>query len=326
MDDRGLGICVIGRNESARLHSSLSSLDGRGEHRVYVDSDSTDDSVAIARCFEGFEVVQITERQLCTAARGRNLGFARLRAHSPELRFVQFVDGDCVITQGWLDVAMATLRERPEVAIVAGRLREHYRDRNVYHRLADMEWGSGGVGEVDSVGGIFMIRAEVFAEVGGMNPWMAQGEEAELARRVRGRGHRVVRLPDEMGHHDIAIERFGQWWTRAVREGRATAESVRRNGLSDHHSIRHLISMAFWGAGLPTAAATLVLPSLGLSSGLLAGYGMLWHRVRRHRMELGDTPEDASLYASATVLGKIANATGVAGYLRDVLRRQLGRG
>lgn len=323
MDDRGLAICVIGRNESARLRWVLSAIDGRGEQRVYVDSASTDDSVEIARSFEGVEVVQITERHLCTAARGRNLGFARLQELTPDLRYVQFIDGDCVVAKGWLEAGTAALREHPDVAIVAGRLREHHRNRNVYHRLADMEWSSGGVGEVESVGGIFMVRAEVYEEVGGMNPWMAQGEEAELARRVRARGHRVLRLPNEMAHHDIAIDRFEQWWTRAKREGRATAESVRRNGIADHYSVRHLISMAFWGLGLPTAAATLALPSLGLSSGLLASYGILWRRVRRHRISLGDVPEDAALYAWATVLGKIANATGMVGYGTDVIRRRL---
>lgn len=321
-----LGICVIGRNEARRLEASLSAIRSCGRHRVYVDSDSTDESVDIARRFAGdIDVVRITERGLCTAARGRNIGFEHLWRRSPRPKFVQFVDGDCVLADGWLEAGLATLRARPDVAVVAGRLREEERTRNVYHRLAEMEWNEGGTGEVATVGGIFMVRADVYRAVGGMHPWMAQGEEPELARRIRSRGHRVVRLDMEMGRHDIGIDRFAQWWSRAAREGRATAHSVRINGASDREALRHMISMAFWGATIPAAATALALPTLGLSSGLLAGYAVLWRRVYRDRLRQGDSPEDAGLYAAATVLGKVANAGGLAGYTFDVLRRRVRR-
>lgn len=328
MRDRGLGLCIIGRNEEGRLREALAAVCDRGERRVYVDSASTDRSIAVAQGFgDAIEVVRLDERPVCTAARGRNRGFEHLRRTITPLRYVQFIDGDCVLSREWIDTAMATLDARPEVAIVAGRLREEHRDRNVYHRLAEMEWREGGTGEVASVGGIFMVRAEVFREVGGMSPELAQGEEAELARRIRARGFRVVRLPDEMGRHDIDTERFGQWWARASREGRAAAECVRRHGSSDPYAVRHLISMAFWGAGLPAAASVLALPTLGLSSSLLLGHVYLWRRVRRARIELGDPPEDAALYAWATVLGKVANASGLLQYALEQGRRRVsGRG
>ena len=46
-----LGFVVIGRNEGPRLGRCLALLPGRGQHLVYVDSGSKDDSVAIARKF-----------------------------------------------------------------------------------------------------------------------------------------------------------------------------------------------------------------------------------------------------------------------------------
>jgi len=323
MRDRGLGICVIGRNESARLGAALSMIHDRGEHRVYVDSCSTDDSVAVAESFDGeVDVLQCSAGKACTAALGRNIGFKRLRERIQRLQFVQFIDGDCVLAAGWLERAMAFMREHPDVGIVAGRLREEDRDRNVYHRLADLEWTTDE-GEVDSVGGICMVRADLFDELGGMNPAMAQGEEAELAARVRERGYKVVRLPDEMARHDIAIDHFGQWWSRAAREGKSAAGNVHRNGISDHESVRHMLSILVWGAGVPTAAVALLLPSLGLSMGLLGSYSVLWRRVHRSRSKRGATSEDAALYASATVLGKLANVSGVASYVSKVARARV---
>ena len=44
-----IGVVAIGRNEGERLRRCLESLDGHGLTVVYVDSGSTDDSVALAR-------------------------------------------------------------------------------------------------------------------------------------------------------------------------------------------------------------------------------------------------------------------------------------
>ena len=74
---------------------------------VYVDSGSTDGSVATARSL-GAEVVQLDLRIPFTAARARNAGLAKLRTVAPNVEFVQFVDGDCEVRDGWL----ATARRR----------------------------------------------------------------------------------------------------------------------------------------------------------------------------------------------------------------------
>ena len=320
MPDAGLCVCVIGRNEGARLRAALSVVRDRGVRRVYVDSASTDDSVEIAQGYApDVDLVQIPVDEAGTASLGRNRGFEFFEREVGDFEFVQFVDGDCVLADDWLDTALAHMREHPDVGILAGRLREEYRERNVYHRLADMEWDTP-TGDVEAVGGICMVRAEVFRAVGGQDAAVAQGEEAEFAQRVRDQGYRVVRLEDDMARHDIAMGEFAAWWRRTSREGQAVAEALVRNGLSDRESRRDLASMLLWGATLPTTAAALALPSLGLSLGLLAGYPLLWTRVRNYRLRQGDEARDASLYATATVLGKIANAAGVAKYASRLAR------
>ena len=91
-----LGVVVIGRNEGERLRRCLNSVISRGYTVVYVDSGSTDGSTELARGL-GADVVELDLSLPFTMARGRNMGFSRLIELDPEVRFVQFVDGDCEV-------------------------------------------------------------------------------------------------------------------------------------------------------------------------------------------------------------------------------------
>jgi len=97
---------------------------------VYVDSGSSDDSVAFSRS-QGVFVVNLDTSIPFTMARGRNAGFAELQRLFPALRWVQFVDGDCEVRPDWIAKARAAFNERPEVAAVCGRRRERHPEASV---------------------------------------------------------------------------------------------------------------------------------------------------------------------------------------------------
>ena len=159
-----IGIVAIGRNEGERLRRCLSSVLGRAGKIVYVDSGSTDGSVAMARSM-GVEVVELDMSQPFTAARARNAGFARVA----DCVYVQFVDGDCEIVAGWIELAVQQLEENLNWAIVCGRRREQHLDASIYNRLCDIEWDTP-VGEAHACGGDAMVRVAAFQQVGGYNP------------------------------------------------------------------------------------------------------------------------------------------------------------
>ncbi len=209
---------VIGRNEGDRLRRCLESIDPVEATVVYVDSGSTDGSVEMARRME-IDVLNLDPTIPFCAARARNEGYARLIAIAPGLRFVQFVDGDCEIIGDWLSMAASVLIGRPELAIVAGWLRERQPERSIFNRLGDLEWNFAGVGAVDSVGGIFMVRRAAFDSVGGFDSTVAAGEEPELCHRLTAKGWQIIRLDHKMAWHDLAMTRFGQWWNRMIRFG-----------------------------------------------------------------------------------------------------------
>ena len=77
---------------------------------VYVDSGSTDSSCEEARRL-GANVVDLDMSLPFTAARARNAGLKRVLYRTPNSDAVMFVDGDCVIADGFLNAGVSKLAE-----------------------------------------------------------------------------------------------------------------------------------------------------------------------------------------------------------------------
>jgi GT2 family glycosyltransferase len=330
---RELGVVAIGRNEGERLRRCLDALAGVGATIVYVDSGSDDDSVAMARA-RGVEVVELDMSSPFSAARARNAGFERLSQVDPGVRFVQFLDGDCEVADGWLDRARAALEDRPRAAVVFGSRRERFPERSIYNRLADLEWDvpdadRAGDGTALACGGDAMIRAEAFRAVGGYNPTVPAGEEPELCQRLRGAGWSVVRLDADMTWHDSAMFRFRQWARRQVRTGYGALDFAIRFGQGvDHPFRRQIASARFWALGWPLGvvavglgAARLGGPIAGGSAVALLSLTLPAQMVRiaaRNRSRAG-SPRAALAYGVLTVVGKWFQMFGQLLYTRDRL-------
>jgi GT2 family glycosyltransferase len=316
-----LGVVVIGRNEGERLRRCLVSLRGRASLLVYVDSGSTDGSVALAKEM-GAQVIELDTSIPFTAARARNTGLLKLRELGPGLAWVQFVDGDCEVMPGWLESAVARIADEPTLAVVCGRLRERHPDASIYNRLCDMEWNTP-VGYADASGGNAMMRIQAVLDVGGFNPALIAGEEPDLCLRLRQRGFRILRMADEMMLHDACMTRFGQWTRRTLRSGHAYAEGYTRHRKEPgRYYGKQVRSDLAWGVLLPLLALAPAWPTSGLSLLLLAGYPVLAWRVARYMRRRGFPARDARLYAFFCVLGKFPSAYG---QLRYGWRRLLGR-
>ena len=326
-----VGVVVIGRNEGERLKRCLRSLLDQGAGPiVYVDSGSSDDSVAFSRS-QGVIVVNLDTSIPFTMARGRNAGFSELQRLFPALRWVQFVDGDCEVRADWIARARDAFVDRPDVAAVCGRRRERHPEASIYNRLADMEWNAP-LGEVEECGGDVLFRSPVFHELGGFNPRMIAGEEPELCVRVRGAGYKVLRIDSEMTLHDAAITRFSQWWTRAVRGGHSYAEGMALHGSgASRHNVRRTLSALGYGLGLPALwCGTLVFAALGIgfgplvSAGVLIGVPALYLRAAlgayRERRRQDDPRRFAAMYAGFCMLGKLPETLGILTYWSNRLR------
>ena len=284
-----------------------SSLDAVGRDAVYVDSSSTDGSPQAAAS-RGALVVNLDLSLPFTAARARNAGYAALKTRNPAVRFVQFVDGDCVLESHWLAEARAFLAARPEVAVVCGRRREQYPTASIYNALCDLEWDTP-IGETDACGGDALVRADAFDAVGGYRPQLIAGEEPELCLRLRERDWKIWRLDVEMTGHDAAIMHFSQWWTRCVRCGHAYAEVawLHRNSrfaIWRSNAIRALI----WGGALPLAIVGGAIANKFALLGV-AVYGL---QISRLAIRRGPAERFSWTYAALNTLAKPAECLGMA--------------
>lgn len=298
-----IGAVVIGRNEGARLVDCLAALSGQVGRVVYVDSGSTDGSVAAARA-AGAAVVALDPALPFTAARARNAGFDRLAEDGlPE--WVQFIDGDCTLDDGWISAARSAFAADPQLGVACGRRRERHPEASVYTRIIDAEWDTP-IGDAKSCGGDAMMRSSAFAQVGGFTPTLIAGEEPDLCIRLRRAGWRVRRLDAEMTQHDAAITRFGQWWQRARRAGHAYAEGVALHGRPpERHYVPQLRRCLAWAVVLPVATMALTLLVSPWALLLLLAYPL---QILRLAPRLG-TP-----VAALSVAGKFAEAQGALDY------------
>lgn len=310
---------IIGRNEGARLIACLASVVPQVGRVVYVDSGSSDGSVDAARR-AGAEVVELDMSRPFTAARARNAGLATLRA-GPQADLVQFVDGDCRLDPRWIGSATGFLARTPKAVAVCGRLHEVDVAASIYNRLCDWEWDTP-VGRTDACGGIAMMRREALAEVGGFRETLIAGEEPDLCQRLIARGGEIWRIDADMGFHDAAIYRFGQWWRRNVRAGHAFAEV---GGLHPALYPAARRRMMFWGLGLPVVA---VAGAVWFPPAVLAVGGLYAASASRSALRFrrrGFPPAQAVKAGALLTLSKVCNLQGAALYLLRRLRGETSR-
>ncbi|MEM6487844.1 MAG: glycosyltransferase family 2 protein [Pseudomonadota bacterium] len=354
---------VIGRNEGARLAACLASLQGQCAPVVYVDSGSTDGSVALARA-AGAAVVELDLATPFTAARARNAGVAALTDAGPSDAglsdagltdaglsdagpsdagaYVQFVDGDCTVEPGWVATARAFLDANADAAVACGRRRETAPEASVFNRLCDLEWNTP-VGEARACGGDALVRLSAFRAIGGFDGGLIAGEEPEMCLRLRRAGWRIHRLDAPMTRHDAAIASRAQWRKRCERAGWAAAEGAWRHGRGpERYNVARVRSLVIWGLGPPAALAVLGLlalaalvtpggwPWAALPGAGAAALALLLRaqdaRVARYRVARhGDSPQDAALYARWTRRAKWHEARGALRFLAARLTGRAGR-
>ncbi|MBL9067147.1 MAG: glycosyltransferase [Sphingopyxis sp.] len=330
MDRKSVAVVVIGRNEGARLRRCLRSIPAEVP-TVYVDSGSTDGSVAFARSI-GVAVLSLDMSIGFTAARARNVGWRHI-VDDPawDAEFIQFIDGDCELNADWIDKALAAMHAEAGVAAVFGRRRERFPGRSIYNRMCDDEWNVP-VGIVAACGGDALFRVAALKAANGYSDDLIAGEEPDLCLRLARLDWFVRRIDGEMTLHDANILRFGSWWQRAKRGGFAYAAHVLRHGArSDPQWRRQLKSIVFWGFIWPLSggiAAIMValwnsLAGAMLFALLIAGYAVQIARVAARKQGGGFGWRFALCYGALIVIGKFAEFRGAMQcWISHILHRQ----
>ena len=219
-----ISVIVIGKNESARLENCMRSIQqalGVLKHEIlYVDSRSTDDSVARAkahgaRCF-------LLSDENTTAGLGRYIG-----TQEAEGEYLLFLDGDMELMPGFCEQAMMTIASRDAAGVTGIREDVYLKDgKAAGHNENYFMCTQARV--CPEFGGALFIKADALKQAGGWSPDTIACEEAELHARLRACGLCVMEIPVPMIRH-----------TDAVRDGRGVLGTVfSRRRLGEGQALR----------------------------------------------------------------------------------------
>jgi GT2 family glycosyltransferase len=241
-------------------------------HRFLVwDNGSTDGTADAIR--ERFPAVHVHWNPVnLGVASGRN-GAARLAMELFDPEYLAFVDNDLVVTEGFLDALVAPLLADPRVGQTQAKLR-------LLHEPNLINDGGGcqvsfwrgltrpiGMGEVDrgqydtprpciSGGGMMMVRAAIFRELGGFDPIFdpVGPEDLDFSLRLQKAGHVALYTPSAMAFHAVGhtfgAGRYSQDYARI--KARNWLKFLARHGST-------LEKLGFYVIGVPYIAGRLVL-------------------------------------------------------------------
>ncbi len=320
------GAVVIGRNEGDRLLRALQSLLGRVREVVYADSGSTDGSAEKAAAL-GARVVKVQGPPF-TAAMGRQTGLDTLLEVHPDLEFVQFVDGDCVVDPAWLDAAVAFMRSHHKAGAISGRRREEFPGLTLYNALIDIDW-IASPGPAAYPGGDSFCRVAALKAVKGWSVDLIAGEDPDLGFKMTAAGWEVHRLQNEMTLHDVRMNSFHAYWTRALRAGYCYAQVGWKHRFGAGKAwVKRTKSALVYGLGIPALFCLGLLVSIvphpvtrlgGVGLVLLASIllAKLALALSKHCARLGVRPPLSGEYVRHNIACKLAQAVGVLRYYRD---------
>lgn len=261
-----VSVVVIGRNEGKRLEHCLVSVTqaawGNTQHElIYIDSKSTDASVALAQAL-GAKTLVLEDASPC-AAKARNLGWQEAKGN-----FVLFLDGDTQLHPDFVRHAMSTLQEA-KLCAVWGHRRESRPEQSIYTKLLDLDW-IYPTGRTLYFGGDVLVRRSALVQVNGFDGSLKAGEEPELCARLRACGWEIEHIDAPMTQHDLAVNSLRGYWLRAYRSGIAYAEVAERMRVRGDVLWQHEAQRDFRHGVLFLASPFLLLASAWFSPWLAA--------------------------------------------------------
>ena len=217
-----ISVIVIGKNEGSRLDACLSSIKSAlrllKHEIIYVDSRSTDDSIARAkahgaRCF-------LLSDERTTAGLGRFVGTKEASGE-----YLLFLDGDMELMPGFCENAMMTLAARDAQGVCGIREDVYMKNGKIAGRNENY-FGCTHERVCPEFGGAVFLKADALQMAGGWSPDTIACEEAELHARLRAKGCQVIEIPVPMIRHTDAVRDDRSMWNaifsrRRLGEGQA---------------------------------------------------------------------------------------------------------
>lgn len=189
-----LGLVIIGRNEAVNLRSLIGLLaEYPFDDIVYVDSDSEDESVPIARS-AGWRVVSLKPNGVLSASAGRAIG-----TKICETDWIMYLDGDMRPNLDTLAHCKEYLQiyDGQCIAGITGDI------MNVYstHKRRILTQKSIHGSDAIWFGGAVILKRQLVLAAGNWNPNVYANEELDLYARLRKLNSRVLYIHEDLAYH-----------------------------------------------------------------------------------------------------------------------------
>lgn len=266
--EHNVSIVIIGRNEERAIGKCIDAALAAakqigGAEMIYVDSNSTDNTVAAVAKY-GVRVVMLDKKLRACPSAGRYAGSLAATGE-----YILFLDADTLIYPEFLPKAIEHLKSDARLGGVNGRIDDLDETGSVVTEIDDR---SDDIMDVKWLRGpSCLYRRTALLEAGSFNPELAIEEEAELGLRIVAHGWKLKVLPIPMSCHTRAFHPNSlrsTWATfrRDIRSQRIgeitrTIACARRAGNGVEFLRLRLITTIAFSGWLTVIAACALLPS-----------------------------------------------------------------
>ncbi len=209
-----ISFIIIGRNEGRFLGRCFTSIFAMVKRAgiedyeiIYVDSNSSDQSIEVAAGFPKIKTLQLTT--VYNQSMGRNLGAGHASG-----KYFFFADGDMEFRHDFL-VKILDENKKPVHDFISGYHADKYYDHDG-NLIGEGKFNlPGGDKYIAETGGTFIIKAEYWKKLNGMKNRLKVSEDIDIALRMSRIGILLCKKNEEMSwHHTISYhDRKRRWQT-----------------------------------------------------------------------------------------------------------------
>ena len=181
---------IIGRNEAINLPRCFSSIKKISKNIIFVDSDSSDNSIEIAKEYKIKTILKV-KSNYGTPALSRSVGAKKVKT-----KYIHFVDGDMEIEESWPQKAIDRLESNNKIAAVHGYKKVYTKNDKDFYILSDSkDW------QADYLQGAFLIDRSIYNIAGGLDGRLFGEEERDLYVRIKAHGYEAWYIHQLMASH-----------------------------------------------------------------------------------------------------------------------------
>ena len=207
-----ISFIIIGRNEGWKLTKCFKSIFDTIEYNrlleyevIYVDSNSRDNSIVIAKKFMKIKIFKITG--ICNAAIGRNIGAKESKGDT-----LFFIDGDMEIIPKFLPLVYNE-KTGLKYDFVSGQFENNYYDINGMFLYKENYYTLSKDKYQTTTGGLFLIKKKLWNSVNGMRTKYKKSQDLDLGFRLSEIVIKLLIKRELLArHHTISYKDSSRMW------------------------------------------------------------------------------------------------------------------